>query len=738
MWYVTGDNDYAAKALKIIRSWSASTKRKTSDMLTAGISLQKFCFAAEVLRYTPQSGWTDGDTEGFVRFLKIMQPSTDRPTAFMNQGSIATMGYMSAAVFMDDRESYARAITRTTVGRESRSPEKDYSLKNQIQEVTNPATGQPVFLLVEMGRDQGHAQGDIGALGSLARAALVQGTKVNDAGDVTTDGSGVNLFQFMNRRLLGGAAAAAKFNLGYDIAYPPNQGVYNRLGPDMRGQLPPVYELVYNYYRYAENIPDADEHLKYVKQVLDLQRPEVSSVDFFGSGTLLYTDVKAVLNPNSPKGAPLPIHTSDYEADTRDFGRIQAATFAGAKGDSTGNIGQEDYADAEGIRRVISGVKNNFFAWYQNVDFGPLPVDKMVMHAGSGAVRGCKIDVILLDHVPGIDFQNVTEENLAAGEKIGVIQVPATGWWDNFVTFTGLLDRKLSGKHFIALKFYGSNHVYHFQANVDWFKFANLFADETNQAAKADELFKGAARADDGSVTLKSGSGILFKQMDFDRGIGLLQASLSSTAGGKIEIRNNRAGGELVATYLIPDTQGEFKDVQQKAETTATIHGKNDVYIIYLGKGALKLKTYRNISTVENFPPVKAARISAIYKGTAVLGKDHATITATKDGSTVVFPQVEFKNGPKTIAFKIRSDKDATLSLVNVDKFSRPTDASFASVHIPDTRGEWATVYFDMAQAVKKITGAQMIYLTLAGDNATVDFSEMQFDPVAAGTVVNP
>ena len=738
MWYITGDNDYAGKALRIIRSWYASTKRKTGDMLTAGMSLQKFCFAAEVLRYTPQSGWTDGDTEGFIGFLKIMQPSADRPTAFMNQGSIATMGYMSAAVFMDDKESYAKAITRATVGRESRAPARDYSLKNQIQEVTNPATGKPVILLVEMGRDQGHAQGDIAALGCLARTALVQGTWVNEEGDIVNDGSGVNLFQFLNHRLLGGAGVAAKYNLGYDIAYPPNKGIYNRVSSDMRGQLAPLYELVYNYYKYDENIPDDDENLKYIKQVLDLQRPEVSSVDFFGSGTLLYTHEKAVLNPQSPKGAPVPIYAPDYEADTRDFGRIQAATFAGSKGDKTGNIGKEDYSDSEGVRRIISGIKINFYDWYQNVDFGPLPVDKMVMRAGSGADRGCKIDVILLDHVPGIDFKNVTEENLALGEKIGVIQVPATGWWDNFVTFTGHLERKLSGKHAIALRFYGSNHVYHFQANVDWFKFVNFFADETNQAVKADTLFKGATRADDEFVTLKNGSGILFKQMDFDRGIGLLRAGMASTSGGKIEIRKGRPDGELLADYLVPNTKGEFKDVQQKAETAATIHGKSDVYIVYQGKGTLKLKTYRNIPVGQNFGPVKAGRISAVYKGDVVLGKDHAGITATKDGATVVFPQVEFKNGPKIVSFKIRSNRDATLLLVNIDKFSQPTDEPFASVHIPDTKGEWNTVYFDMNKSNKKIVGAQMIYMTLTGDNATVDFAEMQFDPLDTESVIEP
>jgi hypothetical protein len=623
MWYITGDKDYSNKALQIIRSWYTSTKRKTGDMLTAGMAMQKFCFAAEVLRYTPHSSWTESDTKGFTGFLNIMLPSTDRPTAFMNQGSIATMGYMSIAIFMNDKELYAKAITRATVGVESQAPNRDYSLKNQIREVTDPVTGKQDMVLVEMGRDQGHSQGDIGALGSLAQTAFIQGTKVNSNGEIVENEHGVNLFRFMNNRLLTGAGIVAKYNLGYDIDYPPTSvGVnsksetYYKVSGDGRGSLAAVYELIYNHYRYNENVSEKDTALKYIQQVQELKKIETSSQDFFGDGTLLFSHEKAIQNPGKSKGKPKQLKSVDYLTISKTLGRIQASTYTGTKGDKTGNIGIEDYTDMEGTRSIISGIKINFYAWYKNVDFGQVPVNKMLIRAGSASSRGCKIDVILLDNVAGINFNNVTEADLQAGEKIGTIQTTATGWWTNFIVSTGLLERKLSGKHSFALRFYGSDNVYHFQANVDWFKFVNTFTNE--------------------------------------------------------------------------------KDLLPKQEIL----------------------------------PVKADQISIVYKGDATLKKEYATLHAIPEGTTIVFPFVEFRNGPHTILFRVRSNGIATLSLVNVNKTSHISDEPFVKANIIDTKGKWTDIRVDITAMDKKITGGQMLYLTIKGNGALVYFEEMQLDPL--------
>lgn len=61
MWYITGDSAYKDNALKILRAWYTSLRKVTdaegydwsADVLSAGMSTNKFSFAAEILRYTP-------------------------------------------------------------------------------------------------------------------------------------------------------------------------------------------------------------------------------------------------------------------------------------------------------------------------------------------------------------------------------------------------------------------------------------------------------------------------------------------------------------------------------------------------------------------------------------------------------------------------------------------------------------------------------------------------------------
>ncbi len=424
MWYITGDRDYANKVIEILRLWYGSVKYPSTDILTAGMAMQKFCFAAEVMRYTPKSGWTDIDTKRFSDFLNVMLPSNDKPTAYMNQGSIGTMGYMSSAIFLNDRTLYAKAIVRTTTGRESEVPNRDYSIKNQIREVMDSISGTNKIILVEMGRDQGHAQGDIGALGALAQTAYNQHTKVNGAGDIVTDSNGVDIFSFLNNRLLVGAGIVAKYNFGYDeLFYPVTQTgtskkpeFFRKVSSDDRGELAAVYELIYNHYKYDSGISDSNPFLKSVKEVINFYAPEKASEDFPGDGSLLFS--REIAKNTKPRGLPQQSKAVDYGELTKNYGRIQAATFTGSKGNinpdlkhqnfNNGDVGYRPIIDEEGNRRIISEIKEKFYVWYKDVDLGKYPVDKMVLRAAASI--GCKMDVILLDSIPGIDFNKVTEK----------------------------------------------------------------------------------------------------------------------------------------------------------------------------------------------------------------------------------------------------------------------------------------------------------------------------------------
>lgn len=752
MWYITGDDDYAKKVLQILRLWSASIQQPSSDILTAGMSMQKFCFAAEVMRYTPQSGWTANDTKNFIDFLKVMLPSNDKPTAYMNQGSIGTMGYMSSGIFMDDMNIYAKAIARTTVGRESEVPNRDYSIKNQIREVVDSISGEKKIILVEMGRDQGQAQGDIGALGSLARTAFIQGTKVNAAGDIVKDNSGVNVFSFLNNRLLTAAGIVAKFNLGYDEIYYPRTPVgttqrpeyFNQVSSALCGQLHPVYELIYNHYKYDEGVPDSDSSLKPVKQVIDFYTPEQGSEDFPGDGTLLFTSEAAMLKTKAPKGAPKKLTLPDYEKVTKNYGRIQAETFAGSKGNistdlkhqnfGNGYVGYRPITDNEGTRRIISEIKEKFYVWYKDVDFGAVPGDKLVMR--TAASIGCKMDVVLLDNISGIDWNKVTEADMAKGEKLATIQVPATGWWTYFTVFTAKINKKLSGKHSFAFRFYGSGHVYTLQATMDWFKLVRLYGNEDNAATDADAFVNGAKKMNE-YIQLKNSSGIIYNNMDFDSGLDIFCADIASKTNGVLEIRRGSAKGELLASYHIPNTTDTFISIQRRSDIPVHQQGRADVCIMYKGAGTLKIKTYKNRSLVLQFDAVKASQIKIVRNGEATLGKEQAGIKATHEGTSVVFHTVNFMDTPKKMAMKVKTNKPATILLHNITTKDSLSGAPFLTINVPDTKGKWKTIYTDMKQATKTLKGEQMVIMTVKGDDAKLDFAEMQFDPIEITPVSN-
>lgn len=86
MWYITGNDKYAKMAKGIIRSWSDTLKSDSKcDHLRIGTSTHKFCIAAEILRYTPSSGWTEEDTAAFNNYLGVAGYAIDKPYEYLNQ-----------------------------------------------------------------------------------------------------------------------------------------------------------------------------------------------------------------------------------------------------------------------------------------------------------------------------------------------------------------------------------------------------------------------------------------------------------------------------------------------------------------------------------------------------------------------------------------------------------------------------------------------------------------------------
>ena len=305
MWYITGNEDYRLNAIHIIRSYSAikTANRHWDEQIEWGTIAYKLSFAAEILRSsagkTGESKWTDHDQSEFVELLTLGKQFYNRFWHWMNQHSIGNQGTLGAAIFLDDPDLYAQGVERIMVNSKGEAGGRNGSIKYQIREVTkNATTGEdvhPNIQLVEMGRDVGHAWGNIGALSTCVQTIYNQGTLVDpETGAISKESNAVDVFSFLNDRLLAGANYVTKYELGLDVTYVPcfAQGttqIFSAINPDRRGRIDPLLGILYNHYKYIKKWNMNDDRIKYVTQAYENYMPEGASQDSLGSGTLLFT-----------------------------------------------------------------------------------------------------------------------------------------------------------------------------------------------------------------------------------------------------------------------------------------------------------------------------------------------------------------------------------------------------------------------------------------------------------------
>ena len=152
----------------------------------------------------------------------------------MNQHSYGVMGFLAATILADDVDGYKCAVEWTTVNASAENQGRNGSIKQQIRLVTrNDKTGQPVepnLQLVEMGRDQPHANGNLDNLLMMAKTIDFQRTRVDPVNGTVTESSttqlsslkpGVSPIHFLDDRLLKGLLLSIKYNLGYGLRWVP-------------------------------------------------------------------------------------------------------------------------------------------------------------------------------------------------------------------------------------------------------------------------------------------------------------------------------------------------------------------------------------------------------------------------------------------------------------------------------------------------------------------------------------
>lgn len=288
LYVITGDEVYRSNAIRIIRIWEQMDPTKYKYFVDAhihtGWGLYRMIQAAEILRYTgcqsEELAWTEEDTRKFT--ANVVDPTVNTflnfNDKFMNQHNFPLNGTLAAAIFKDDREEYNEKVEWTTVNSTAYDPYYTGSIQWLYRLMTeNEMTGEAIppeqqqVQLIEMGRDLAHAGDDAGTLPNLARMIDLQGTRVDpEDGTVSTADDAVNVYEFLDNRILRGTDYFCRYELGYDVDWTPartSQGseeypasYYTIPSDEYRGRLYTV-GLADLYYVYVYRLGYTEEEL---------------------------------------------------------------------------------------------------------------------------------------------------------------------------------------------------------------------------------------------------------------------------------------------------------------------------------------------------------------------------------------------------------------------------------------------------------------------------------------------
>ncbi len=201
----------------------------------------------------------------FERMLRnVFYPVIEQFATFANgnwdTGCIKTM--MAMGVFLNDRAMFNRAVAYYRGG----------AGNGALTHYIINAAGQ----CQESGRDQQHTQLGLGHLAEACEIAWHQG---------------LDLYGESENRLLQAFEYTAKYNLGQEVPFAPYTDMTGKykarsISPQGRGQLRPIYEMVWNHYEHRRGVP-----APFTRQAAERIRPEgtTRNADHPGFGTLLFS-----------------------------------------------------------------------------------------------------------------------------------------------------------------------------------------------------------------------------------------------------------------------------------------------------------------------------------------------------------------------------------------------------------------------------------------------------------------
>ncbi|NLR77163.1 cellulose binding domain-containing protein [Chitinophaga eiseniae] len=265
-WKITGDPNYAAKAVQILNAWAAVCKGvggDTNGALAVGFQGFAFANAAELVR--DYSGWAPADFERFKKFMMDVFYSYASGFLYRRNGTcpshywanwgmsnVSTM--MAIGILCDDVYIFNEAMFYLKSGNYTEA------IKNVVYYLHTPTLGQ----WQESNRDQGHSLLGVGLAADVCEMAWNQGE---------------DLYSYDNSRLLAGFEYVAKYNLGDTVPNIPYNNCENanqqNIGETGRGGIRPIWERLVNHYQNRMGIS-----IPYSKRYLALTRPEGGGGDY--------------------------------------------------------------------------------------------------------------------------------------------------------------------------------------------------------------------------------------------------------------------------------------------------------------------------------------------------------------------------------------------------------------------------------------------------------------------------
>ena len=306
MYAITGDEVYRANALHVLRAWSSLDPGKyayfTDAHIHTGVPLYYFVTAAELIRSTTPTHdslngydlrWTDRDQQRAADNLVRPTLSTFlfSQNRLWNQHTYGVVGMIAAAIFLDDATLYAQRVEWFSVNSTYQSEhtinggDVNGGLSSLIRVIAaddpKNTTGKDFVELVEMERDQAHAEGDITTLSAAARMIQNQGTRLDPVhGTVSTAADAVSPYGFLDDRLLKGANAFAQFMMGGEPPFVDPSGGASTLSQAYRGRLRDLMNDLYYQYTYVEGVDVASV----APSVARLHEQSDGPLYYYGSG----------------------------------------------------------------------------------------------------------------------------------------------------------------------------------------------------------------------------------------------------------------------------------------------------------------------------------------------------------------------------------------------------------------------------------------------------------------------